>query len=157
MFPVRLECVNMQKYVFTNSSAQKTEDWTRKESYMLRGCWMLFQLLKVPWVCRFGNFRPPAAQHPRPLHTHHHSTASFTSPHRPIPVSATACDPPWLTTCPKSLPESRPLWTLWWDHPLSPVLPRPPSLCALERSRTEAWRRSSFLSVGSTQNLLFIC
>lgn len=36
---------------------------------MLRGCWMLFQLLKVPWVCRFGNFRPPAAQHPRPLHS----------------------------------------------------------------------------------------
>lgn len=28
---------------------------------MLRGCWMLFQLFKVPWVCRFSrNFRPPA-------------------------------------------------------------------------------------------------
>lgn len=148
MFPVRLECVNMQKYVFTNSSAQKKEDWTRKESYMLRGCWMLFQLLKVPWVCRFGKLQAPSRPAP---------TSPAQSPHRPIPVSATACDPPWLTTCPKSLPESRPLWTLWWDHPLSPVLPRPPSLCALERSRTEAWRRSSFLSVGSTQNLLFIC
>ena len=28
------------------------------------GCWMIFQLLKIPWVCRFGKLQAPSLPTP---------------------------------------------------------------------------------------------
>lgn len=122
MFPVRLECVNMQKYVFTNSSAQKKEDWTRKESYMLRGCWMLLQLLKVPWVCRFGKLQAPSRPAPTsPAHPSSQYRFLHVSPQTTLSLSHSL----WSTMT-YFLPEVPPRI----EAPLDPLVRSPPLSCS---------------------------
>lgn len=92
MFPVRLECVNMQKYSFYKLQCPKKK--TEQEKNPI--CWGLLdatQLLKVPLACRFGKLQAPsAAQHPRLC-----TPITVPSPSR-LPTDHSQSQPqPWST------------------------------------------------------------
>ena len=118
------------------------------------GCWMIFQLLKIPWLCRFGKLQAPSCPAP-------------TSPEHPSSQYL------FLHFCPQtnlSLSHSlRSILTYFLPDvpprikaPLDPLVRSPPLSCSLQTQRhletqLETQRHSSFLQVDSTQNLLFIC
>lgn len=144
----RLNVSICKKYVFTTQCPKKKTE-QEKESYV-EGCWMLIPALGPLGlqICNLGL----SAQHPRPLHTHHHSTVSSFPrlPHRPLSVSATAWDPNY-DLLPAWSPSQN--WGLWPEITLSPQgSSQTPSLVPWNPA-DGSLRHSSFLSVDlCTQN-----
>lgn len=108
------------------------------------GCWMIFQLLKIPWVCRFGKLQAPSRPTPTsPAHPSKQYLFLHFSPQTKLSLSHSL----WSTVT-HFLPEVPPRI----EGPLDPLVRSPPlscssqtpSLCALERSRTEAWNTAPF-------------